>query len=104
MSFVYVQQVVETNLVAFDCHWILINEVGVVDPELIFVKLSWDYVFQLQMDTFSAAPGFWRREQSLQSFGFIYLGNIYNTKPKANINITKNDKVLSSWIRQISGR
>lgn len=26
-----VLQVVETNLVAFDCHWILINEVGAVE-------------------------------------------------------------------------
>lgn len=26
--FSLVLQVVETNLVAFDCHWILINEVG----------------------------------------------------------------------------
>lgn len=31
MVYFVVLQVVETNLVAFDCHWILINEVGAME-------------------------------------------------------------------------
>lgn len=31
MVFFFMFQVVETNLVAFDCHWILINEVSATE-------------------------------------------------------------------------
>lgn len=38
-SFFVVLQVVETNLVAFDCHWILINEVSAM--EMIYGSCTW---------------------------------------------------------------
>ena len=37
--FFVVLQVVETNLVAFDCHWILINEVSAM--EMIYGSCAW---------------------------------------------------------------
>lgn len=75
LLFVYVRQVVETNLVAFDCHWILINEVSVKEITcgswIDFCEIILRISLSLQMGTFFAALGFWKREQSLQSFGFL---------------------------------
>lgn len=66
-----VLQVVETNLVAFDCHWILINEVSAM--EMIYgsctgCAFSSPYCFNYPGNVYGFRSTTTRREESLKSF------------------------------------
>lgn len=84
-------QVVETNLVAFDCHWILINEVSV--KEIIYgsctgCAFSWPYCFNYpgNMDGFRSRTllGVGRREESIKSF-WLLLFHIISSNNTQNL-------------------
>lgn len=73
MVYFVVLQVVETNLVAFDCHWILINEVSAT--EMIYetctgCALSSPYYFIYPGDIY----GFRSRIPLIPSLSFLFEG------------------------------
>lgn len=81
-------QVVETNLVAFDCHWILINEVSVM--EMIYGSCT-GCAFSSpycpgNMDGFRSRTllGVWRREESIKSF-WLLLFHIISSNNTQNL-------------------
>lgn len=90
-------QVVETNLVAFDCHWILINEVSVM--EMIYGSCT-GCAFSSpycpgNMDGFRSRTllGVWRREESIKSF-WLLLFHIISSNNTQNL-MTKD--ILFHW-------
>lgn len=82
-SFFVVLQVVETNLVAFDCHWILINEVSAM--EMIYGSCTWVVpslhlvasvileMFMVLGPELSYSTLLFKREESLKKFSTSFV-------------------------------
>lgn len=94
------RQVVETNLVAFDCHWILINEVSI---EEIMCGSGFDFFLLCEIVLGTSAPdglllwGFGEERTAFKAFDFFSLATFSTSEPKSTFNVNNKDNSLGSY-------